>query len=392
MKVDMKNRFVIFFIVLTVLIVFARFGTRMTTYRTGWELGTECLALRGNPDKFQAFDPATNIQWDFDDWKYGYPDVKATVSDVREETPKMAYEALQKDYDQFKYIVEYHEYLFDVQIRTIADVELVDTTISNSYKHETSMPYMWHENFGQTGGDLIGKNLDGGVYVRFSCLPWGIPNFGDTPENYSFNGYWLGIMNAKVENIQTGIATQDIEITHTGWVRNVESVGSQLNMSRDDGTFTQSYSEISWDINKVLDPDIKNTVIVYLPFDLMAGAYEKFDPYAGWLLAGSITELKPVDYYVTYTVRMECLVVKEYEYRDPASSPNPSPIQKPQDYVPYTQLSFWDKYGLYIIIGIILLFLLGFIVLPILGISIGIFGLGRSRMVFRQTPFQGGYG
>jgi hypothetical protein len=147
-------------------------------------------------------------------------------------------------------------------------------------------------------------------------------------------------------------------------------------MFQDDGTFTKAYAEVPWDVTKVLDPDIKSAVIIYVPFHLMAGAWEKYDDgYDLW--EGAIVEAKPVDYYLTYTVRMETLVVKEYTYREPSISPNPSPIKAPNDYVPYTVPTFWDKYGLWIIIGVVILVLLLFFFswlgIPVLGLLLGIF-------------------
>jgi len=328
-----------------------------------------------------------------DDPRYGLPDVQAYISDVREETPKMPYQALEQNYEKFKYVVEYHEYLFDVQVRTVATVITTnaksgDPQIPDKYGglvfvHETAMPYTMCGNFLGHRGSWTGSNFDGGVYARFSCLPWGIPDFGPTPENYSFNGYWLGIMNAKVETFTSGVATPDIEITHKGWARNIASIGSQLNMYQD-GSYTIAYSEIPWDIGKVLDPDIKNVVIVYLPFDLLAGAWEKYDQTYNWY-EGSIIECKPVDYYLTYTIRMECLVIREYEFRDPSTSPNPSPIEKPSDYVPFTPYTLWEKYGFWIII-IIVIVIAGLVFFAWIS-GLGIMGLLLS--LFRYTTFDG---
>lgn len=380
-------------------------GIALSTYRPGWELSTELVAFRCNNcpepvggervpgssgywhwDKpksvIRTYEPTANIEWDPDHPEYGIPNVKATVGDVREEYPKMPYEPLESHYGNFTYVVEYHEYLFDVEMRTIADVNPGGGTFTQVWIHETSMPYEAKRNAGVTTGEKIGKPFDGGVYVRFSNLPWGMPDYGPVPENYTFNGYWLGIMNAKVEDHRKGVCDPTIQISHKGWWRNVESRGSQLNMYEDDGRLATSYAEVPWDITKTLDPDIENVVIVYLPFELMAGAWEKYDPYGGSPpLTGSIVEMKPVDVYLDYTVRMECLVVKEYEFRDPGTSPNPSPIGVPGDYVPYSAYSFWEKYGLWIVIGLIAgaLFLLA---LAMFG------GIGIFAMVTRFLPIR----
>lgn len=379
-------------------------GHKFSTYRPGWELSTDLVGFEvngqvthtpsatswtesgspapgaGGVGAVYRFESSSNLQWDFDDADYGMPDIKATSSDLREETPKIPYSPLQNDVAKFRYITEYHEYLFDVQIRTVAGVTgkveasgwMEQTMV---WTHETSMAFQWLTNAGP-GGDKIGKPFDGGVYVRFVCKPWGIPDQSNAPANYTFKGYWLGVMNAKVEKAPSGVATPDIEITDKGWVRNIESVGSQLNMFEDDGTFGKAYTEIPWDTSKVLDPDIKSAVIVYLPINLMAGAWAKYDASYNWY-NGAVVECKPVDYYVTYTVRMETLITKEYEFRDPGISPNPSPIQTPKDYVPYTALTFWDKYGFWIIVIAIivvgLLVLGSFFTLPLLSNVLGVF-------------------
>jgi len=368
----LKSKVGILIIGIAILVLIVVAGLPLSTYRAGWELGTELVALKENTlgegagqGGVRTYPPTANLQDDFDSATWGFPDIKATVSDVRELSPPMPYAPLEKDLQGFKYIVEYHEYAFDVQIRTIAGVQINNNNPDRNnaplkthyWEHETGAPYSWACFWG-VGGISIGKNFDGGVFARFSCLPWGILDYGPVPENYTFNGYYLAVMNAKVESSVSGVATPDIEISQKGWVRNIESTGSQLNMFSDDGTFAKAYASIPWDINKVFDPDIKSVVIVYLPFDLMAGNYEYYDVNA-YAYNGAITEFKPVDYYLTYTVRMETLIVKEYEQRDPATSPNPSPIQNPKDFVPYTASTFWDKYGFAIIIiaiiGIVLL-------------------------------------
>lgn len=368
----LKGKNALIIIVLAVIAISLVTGYRQSTYRPGWELATELLALQSNNlNEIHKSDPTANIQWDADDSEYGLPDVKATVSDIREETPKMPYQPLEADYEDYKYIVEYHEYLFDVQVRTKATVVLHHAGFpTNEWWHETAMPYEWREALG-SGGNHIGISFDGGCYARFSCLPWGIPNFGPIPENYTFQAYWLGIMNAKVEEYTYGKCNPDVEESHNGWVRNIESVGSQLNMYQDDGTFATAYARIPWDITKVLDPDIENSIVVYLPFELMAGAYEGWDLHAVFPFSGAIVECVPVDYFVTYTVRIEGLVIREYKARDPALPENPSPIEPPEDYTPWNPPSFFDKYGIWIILIAVIIVGGFFFVTVLAGVGLG---------------------
>lgn len=338
---------------------------------TDWTPGTWEIPGIGGRFAVYKFNPASNLQWDFDAPTWGMPDVRATAGDVREENPKWPYAPLTNDVGEYKYVTEYHEYLFDVQVRTIADMSSQTIATNVVWTHETSMPYQYQNEWGRAG-DLIGKPVDGSVFVRFSTLPWGLLDYGPVPENYTFTGYWLGVMNAKCEKVETGIASINIaesDVIDKGWARGIESVGGPLNIYRDDGTFAVAYASIPWDDTKVLDPDISGTVILELPFNLMAGAIPVWDRWA-FSGGGAIVQCKPVDYYLTYTVRMECLVTKEYAARDPGLPANPSTIEKPADYVPYTVPSFWDQYGTWIIIGavlfVILLIILGWLGLPLL--------------------------
>lgn len=348
---------------------------QLMSYRPGWEISAENVAwgLRAGDGTIQnrTLAAGATIQWDADNPEYGYPDVISRVGDVREETLPSGYSPGQDVFDKgnFKYIVEYHEYLFDVQIQTLATVTLYKLGIfgDNYWRHETAMPYSYRDNLGASGSD-VGKSFVGVVYVRFSNLPWGTLDYGPVPENYTFKGYWLGVMNAKSQKVERGQVDPEATASWQGWARGLESPGAQLNIFRDDGSFGQAYVPVPRDQNKVLDPDIADVVIVELPFDVLAGAYEIFSGSAA-TFKGQITEVKPRDWFITYTVRMECLVVKEYEYADPGISPNPSPIEHPVDYVPGDLPSWIDQYLIWIIIAIVIVIVFLVLLGPWLGIS-----------------------
>jgi len=374
----LKSKAGLAIIALSVVVLLAAAGLPLNTYRPGWEISTELVAMQLNIPSgaiVKTYPPTANIQDDFDQATWGLPDIKATAGDVRELQPPMPYEPLQRDLGKFKYVVTYHEYAFDVQIRTLASAQINNDNPDRNnaplgtlyWEHETSLPASYACFYGQ-GGTSIGRAFDGGVFARFSCLPWGILDYGPVPENYTFNGYYLGVMNAKIESYAWG-KVADIESTAKEWVRNVESVGSPLNMYSDDGTYARKYTEVPWDPTKVFDPDIKSVVIVYVPFNLEAGAYHYYSV-NNYCYNGAITELKPVDVFLTYTIRMETLVVKQFEQRDPGAPPNPSPIENPEDYVAYNGVSFWDQYGFAIIVivifGVILFFAAIIVVGPVL--------------------------
>jgi hypothetical protein len=325
-------------------------------------------------------EPASSLTWDFDNAETGMPDIRATVSDIREEKNATVYEPLKKEEGNFTYVTEYHEYIVDVQIRTVADMKMIeDPNVGPEWYHETSMPYSWKSNL-WSGADHIGKNIAGSVFVRFSVLPWGTYDYGPLPANYQFNGYWLGVMNAKVEGVSRAEAEQTIPseaITFQGDARDVATEGTQLNMKKDDGTYVNQYTSIPWDPDKVLDPDIQSTVVVELPFDLLAGAWMQYDP-SYFTYFGGIIQAKPIDYYIQYKVRMECLVTKELEFREPATPANPSPLDTPSDYVPYKAPSFFDQYGFWIIVIAIVI-----VGLVILGAWIGIPFMMVLSSIFR---------
>jgi len=409
-----KIAFALIFIALILLFGFGL--PRLVFYHQGWEIKSEIVAIdhegkiitdlkslqHTSGSGGDRWNRLKNIygpslwRFDLDNSNYGLPDLEITVSDIRKKEGFWPYADLEQVYEGYKYVVTFREYLFDVQVRTIADVERHSVTPAlitrNEWEHETAMPYMWHSNLDGTGGDKVGKAFTGSVYIRFAVHPWGLIDFGDPPENYTFKSYWAGVMNVKMESKDTGKVLLDSNLpdwlgagtnlpqseNHQGWVKGLPSDGAQLNMLLDDGSFGRAYSEVPWDPAKVLDPDIKSVVIVQIPFEIMAGAYENFDEWY-WVRYGNIADLKPVDYWFTATIRMETFIVKEYQAREPGISPDPSPIQPPQDYYPVHIPSFWEQYGIWIIIAIIIIIIIiaAFSIFGGLGIGGILFGIFR---------------
>jgi len=390
----LQSRMGVFILILGVLVVllFAD-GNTFSTYRSQWEVTAEVVAFDvagevtnpppnvnppttepnpgdwigpgtweppggwehepGVPGRYTVyrFPVSSSIQYDFDNSQYGMPDIKVVVGDIREEKSKFPYAPLENKMGNFTYITEYHEYLFDVQIRTVAGI--THSVVGDAWLTETAMPYESYASVGGGWGDHVGLPFNGKVYIRFVTSPWGTPDFGPAPENYVFNGYWLGIMNSKCEDSEFGKVVQDIEEVHKGWVQGVMPKGEPLNMMQDDGKYAAEYTRFPWDSSKILDPDIKSNVVLEIPINMFAGAFDRFDFWTDRIIA-----VTAIDYYLTYTIRMECLVTKEYEFRDPATPANPSPIEKPVDYMPTSAANFWDRYGMWIIIGAIILIII----------------------------------
>ncbi len=404
----LRGRIGVYLIIATIVILFLLAGTHglnFDTYPSGWEIKAEVVGVgltglsQGSPpapsvyvhvgdtgEWVKPYDRTARAQWDFDDPWYGYPDVLVETGNIREEISPSGYGSSPSEYnlDKFKYVIQYHEYLFDVNIRTVASVRVDPNGDHPGYwDHETSMPHSWANSLG-SGGDKVGKEIFGNVYVRFANIPWDL-NYTNAPAGYVAvsNGYWLGVMDSTLETKQGGKVDSAYQLQENfgGAAQGVASGNSRFTMSADDGTFIKSYGNIAQgDQNKILSPNIKNTVIVQLSYGLLAGADDAYDAGAynlnwGGGTFGMITDVKPIDYFIQYTVRMECVVIKEYMQRDPALSPNQAPVQKPLDYVSGNVPSWWDQWGLWIIIGGIIVCVLlvagTFLGLPLISLILG---------------------
>lgn len=382
----------IVFIVVALFLLQGTHGLQFSGYSSQWELKADVVAIgtRVGPPTATASGgylhiPTTNEYikkfggtlssaiWDFDASNWGQPDVRVTLGGVREEVSKLSEPTWTKS--GFHYVTEMHEYLVDVEIRTVATVEKQANDI---WFHETAMPHTWATNFGN-GGTEIGKHAAGYVYVRFANSPWGLMDFGPAPTGYKWTEtYWFGIMEAALEKKSGGDVPSSgaVEHNYEGYSKDVTSGQAFFNMVLDDGTFVKAYAKIPYgDINKILDPDIQQAIIVALPYDMLPGADDQFSWTANGL-NGAITGLQAIDEYVTYTVRMTCVVVKEsVEIRDPVVNPVARPIELPKDYYTGYLPSWWDQWGLWIIIGgivaCILLVAAGFLSLPLIGLLMG---------------------
>jgi len=316
----------------------------------------------------------TKVRHDFDVATWGLPDIEVTVSDVRKKDMEPFANITVEGFD---YELESVEYLFDVKFRTIADAvrEVGDST---TWLHETAMGFEWKTNIIGTGGSRIGQEFSGGAYVKYSCNPWGMEDYG--VNTATFKRFWYALMNMKVESVamgqveNVGGAIPENEIQHKGWGKGLATAGDQLNMIPENPKLGGVYSPVPWDPQKILDPDMRSSAIVYLPVDMFAGAKDTYDQWFNSGLGG-ITNVLPIDYYVIYTVRVETCLVREFE--GPIINPDPSPLNPPIDYTPYTPTTFWDKYGTWIIIAVIAIIVLALVFAWLFGGSILMMGMWR---------------
>jgi hypothetical protein len=228
--------------------------------------------------------------------------------------------------------------------------------------HETAMGFEWKTNLLGTGGEHIGQEFHGGAYVKFSCNPWGMEDYG--VNTATFKRFWYGLMNMEVQTVAAGQEGDipETEFQHKGWAHGVAGPNEQLNMIPENPKLGGVYSPIPWDPQKILDPDTRSSAVVYLPIDLMAGARDTYDQ-AYFMGMGGITSVTPLDYYVIYTVRVEACLVREFgSSEEPNLGNEHGGIRPNNDYTSYTPVTFWDKYGTWIIIAVI-----AFIVLALLG-------------------------
>ena len=375
-------------IVLILFVVFGYQGTggfRLSTYTSGWELDAQIVGVdwdnntgsghpsQGSPSPFSKIvplniyqtDPRTLISYDFDDPDCGTPNIQASVSSVRNYSGKEAgpYELrrdpIEKRYENWTYQAVCYWYFFDLQVVTKADVKGASIGGTNVWTHETAMPFQFQTNV-LTGGMGVGKPWQGSFFVRFSCKPWANPYYQPKMDNYTFRGYWFGIMDAYIINCELGNVEGAPDDNYKGWARPAQSVNSRPNKYLDDGVYAKALPSVPWDESMIISKDVQSTCIVELGADLFAGACAEYSPTA-YAMVGAIVEMKPTDYYLTYTVGLQCYVVNTFEQNILPSSGNTGPIETPKTYVPSTGMTFWEQYGIWIIIGLICLVVVGLV-------------------------------
>jgi hypothetical protein len=306
----------------------------------------------------------TKVRHDFDAAAFGEPDIEVTTSDVRKDELKPFENVTVQGFNYEILKLASH---FEVKIRSVADAVRVPGD-DTRWIHETAMGFEWKTNLLGSGGEHIGQEFSGGAYVKFSCNPWGMEDYGVNPN--TFKRFWYGLMNMEVEAVTIGQvgSVPESEIQHKGWVHGLAGVNDQLSMIPENPKLGGVYSRIPWDPQKILDPDIRSSAIAFLPADIMAGARDSYD--VGYFLGmGGITDVLPIDYYVIYTVRVEACLVREYgSTEEPNTGPDYGPLQPPVDYSPYNPTTFWDKYGTWIIIAVII----GIVLAIIGGVLFGI--------------------
>ncbi len=360
-------------------------------YLPGWEIIADPYALRNDQyqtvlskpadgvgpvqmSHYRAIDNDESVEWD--EPEYGLPNIVVEMTSVRQANT-WPYEQLIREYENWKYTINRVDYEFEVQIITKAGAVMHS---DYDWWHETSMPFGWMMSFGQTGGTHFGKNFDGYVYVRFGCLPWQ-PYQIDPVANYTFKEYWFGVMDALITKVDVGYAdprADDVDIQYKGWERPA-SVNAHPGMYFEDEDILniEPYPSVDWDETKILDARHSSVVLLKFPFDLLAGAHTRWEG----PINAHLAEVKPMDVFIKYTVKVEGFIVKEYLANDPVVPTivdNP-PLSNPGYNVPFSTGFDWSLI-IWILIGLAILLVLFVVFVPVGALFLGTITGGLIRL------------
>jgi hypothetical protein len=367
LKLNKKNRTIaIMIIAVLVIAIFASSTFTSTTplgiVVPGWEIYNQIQAMnfdgvgvKSSANEFTSPRDISASLWkvDIDDPYAKVPTIMVQTSDIRHvdftgQSIPLTEPAKERTVtrNNHTYYLDYHIYMFDVTIRTIADKKLLYTTGECSgWSHETSWTHIYDD-----GTDLYlippisvpekqGEQFSGGVYVKFAISPWnGVPAVGG-PVNSTIMGAWSGIMNSYVFTKEQGAVAnqwgqlQDSSGGAHSFVRGGLDNGAQVPMFADDGTYGSQSNRVDWDNDVTPTTRPQSTVILYLPVQEAAGAYLT----QNWV--GGVTDLTPCDVYVKYTLRVDVLTTHDFALQ---VAENPPTLAPPTDYTPWTK-SFWES-------------------------------------------------
>ncbi len=345
----------------------------------GWEIYNQIQAmkfdgvgLKSSASEFTSPNDVFGPMWrvDCDDPAAQIPTVEVQTSDIRHvdfagNVIPLSQSAVTRPpvtRGGHTYTFDYHVYMFDVSIRTIADRQVIGKIGMSGYSiysHET----MYADNgqrewpFGpETVAGKAGKPFGGGVYVKFAINPWRGPAYDPaTYVNATIEDAWSGIMNAYVVKkdmgqvanqwSQTSSVTQSNSddgktvLLHPSNGADARVVGgldegAQIPMFADDGSYGTQSQKTNWDTDVTPDTRIPSTNILYLPVQEEAGAYITRDFWGG------VTQVTPIDVYIKYTVRVDVLTTHDFVLQTGEAVPTLAP---PKDYYTYTE-SWWDQF------------------------------------------------
>jgi len=353
-----------FLAIVGVIVLVVSYSSSLSAYTNsivnpGWEIYNQITAMQTDagvktgPNEFQQPHDISGPYWkvDEDASNYGFPTIMVQTSDLDHvdfsgqeipdtETAKVTKTVVRNNHT---YLLDYHIYMFDMTIRTIADriqVQGGSFLTTPVWEHETSWGVQSEGTLGTTWTEgKVGKQFVGGIYVKFVISPWRGGTLVSTPENYTINGAWAGVMNSYVFQKDGGqVANQwgesptpslEAPMFQRGGLDN----GAQVPMFADDGQYGTPTPKADWDLSATPDTRIASNVVLYLPTQLQAGAYLTRD----W--AGAVNGLTPIDVFIKYTVRVDVLTTHDFILQ---TAVNPPELETPTDFFSWV-LGFWDS-------------------------------------------------
>lgn len=337
-KINAKTLFVIIFLAFIIVVyALAYSGIKpfQVPYPSGWEVHSDIKALYTKGTYMTSQTDFTspnylgvhywNVDPDYPD--YGMSTLTITQGDVQHSdalgrwTSDTAYvDTRAVTRGNYTYYLDYHIFMFDVTIRTVADAKDIGWDIFGTHwAHETSYGDGWGKN---------GIPFKGGVLVQFQIDIWNPYRTAPTSE-YTLKDVWAGIMQTYIYDVESGAVSGAVTSDTEQYARPNLAKGSTPDMYTTIAGLKAT--TVSWG---VASPDMRipSSVYVYLPVELQAGAHIVKD-----VLTRPVN-LQPSDVYVKYKLRVDVLTVHGFYlqtgYKPPAQ-------EAPAEYMKQLT-SFWD--------------------------------------------------
>lgn len=255
---------------------------------------------------------ASNWRIDVDEQFSGRPSLFIETSPVRHTNFQgvqtdngLAVESRTVTRQRDTYFLDYHVFLFDFRVRTVADVKAT-TCIRNFllqevcvFDHETSATIGCFPTLATICGNN-GKLFDGSSLVAFFVNPWQGARIA--PEDTIRFGQWVGIMQAIIFEAEAGFDTK-VPQDSPGSATAVLAKNAAANMFTVQGEGLPNFQFGT----ASLDDDIPQLVLVELPYRLLPGADLTVAPGSGF------SALVPSNVNVHYIVRMDVLLVTGWQ-------------------------------------------------------------------------------
>lgn len=350
---------VLAFLVLFCVLIFAGPLSRLSLVSPGWEIYNQVGGLRHLSQVYSTAGDFTypkdlmGSYWkvDIDEINYGVPTMMCELGGIRHtdfagqdipwDSPADTREVVIGDNI---YYLDRHIYTYSVTIRTIADKNPYGggPLVPPSWEHETSWPHTYWDPIYKPDDGYTGDTFEGGFYSKFVIMPWRGASYHEPPDadpgyHYELDGAWAGVMNSyvlqrwegQIENKEG--ETPDPDPNAGIRIAGGLSVGRQIPMFEDDGTFGTPAPTVEWDPTLTPDVRIESTVVQFLPIEMDPGAKLSFN------IIGQIDGLWTCDVFVTYLIRVDVLQSHEFSLQ----VGDPPDEEDPTDYFSWA-LGFWD--------------------------------------------------